>query len=115
MTGNQRYGRTNNNRRGRYGTKVMIGIGVDHFKDRVEKGEIVEVWVTVDPGLVLEQVQIEIWLDVLNVGNMTILQENVPLDKQVGKQNKYNKCLIWMKIRQYYKPHWWTQMKINWL
>ena len=73
------------------GIEVTIGIGVDHLKGRV--------------GQVLEQVQTEIELDVLNVGNMTILQENVQLDQQVGRQNKYNKCLIWMKIRQYCKPH----------
>ena len=57
------------------------------------------------PDQVLEQVQIEIELDVLNVGNVTILQENVQPDKQVGRQDKYNKCLIWTKIRQCYKPH----------
>ena len=53
----------------------------------------------VGPGQVLEQVQIEIELDVLNVGNMTTLQENVQLNKQVGRQSIYNKCSIWMKIR----------------
>ena len=31
----------------------------------------------------------------LNVGNTTTLQENVQPDKQVGRQNKYNKSLIW--------------------
>ena len=93
----------------------MIGIVVDHLKGRVEIGEIIEGWVTIGPGQVLEQVQIEIELDVLNVGNITTLQENVQLDKWVGRQNKYNKCLIWMKIRQYYKLHWWTQTKNNWL
>ena len=66
----------------------MIGIGVDHLKGRVGIGEIIEVWVTVGLGQVLEQVQIEIELAVLNVGNMTTLQENVQPDKQVGRQNK---------------------------
>ena len=97
------------------GIKVRIGIEIDHLKGTEEIGEIIEVWVTVGPGQVLEQVQIEIELDVSNAGNMTTLLENVQLDKWVGRQNKYNKCLIWMKIRQYYKPHWWTQMKNNWL
>ena len=41
----------------------MIGIGVDHLKGRVGIGEIIEVWVTVGPDQVLEQVQIEIELD----------------------------------------------------
>ena len=47
--------------------KAMIGKGVDHLKGRVEIWEIVEAWVTVDPGQVLEQVQTEIELDVSNV------------------------------------------------
>ena len=97
------------------GIKVTIGIGVDHLKGRVEIEEIIEAWVTVGQGQVLEQIEIEIELDVLNVGNTTTLQENVQLDKWVGRQNKCNKCLRWTKIRQYYKPHWWTQMKNNWL
>ena len=97
------------------GIEVTIGIEVDHMKGKVEIEETIETWVTVGPGQVLEQVQIEIELDVLNVGYMTTLLENIQPDKQVGRQNKYNKCLILTKIRQYYKPHWWRQTRNNWL
>ena len=98
------------------GIKVMTGIGVDHLKGRVEMGKNNrEMWVTVGSIQVLEQAQIEIELDILNVRNTTTLQENVQLDKWVGRQNKYNKCLTWTKIKQYYKHHWWIQMRINWL
>ena len=50
----------------------MIEIGVGHLKDRIEVGEMAEVCVTVGQDQVLEQVQIELELGVLNVGNMTI-------------------------------------------
>ena len=59
------------------GIEVMIGIGLDHMKGRIEIGEIIGVQAKVGPGQVLEQIQIGIGLDVLNVGNMIILQENV--------------------------------------
>ena len=42
MRGNQRYGRNNNKRMVVIGIKVMIGIGVNHLKGRVEIGEIVK-------------------------------------------------------------------------
>ena len=48
-------------------------IGIDHLRGRVEIGEIIEVQVTVGPGQVLEQVQTEIELGALNVGNTTTL------------------------------------------
>ena len=87
------------------GIGVRIGVGVDHIKDRIEIGEMVELQATVGLDQVLEPVQIEIELDVMSVGNMTTFHKNVQLDKQIGTQNKYSKCLIWMRIRQYYKPH----------
>ena len=85
--------------------KIMIEIGVGHMKDRTETEGTIEALVTADQGQVQGQLQIEIGLDALSVGNMIILQETVQLDKQVGKQNKYDKCSIWMKIRHYCKPH----------
>ena len=42
MRGNQRCGRNNDNRGVVIGIEVMIGIGVDYLKGRVEIGEIVE-------------------------------------------------------------------------
>ena len=53
----------------------------------------------VDQDLVQGQVQIEIGLDASSVGNTITSQGNVQLGKQVGKQNKYSKCSIWMRIR----------------
>ena len=72
---------------------ILIEIGVGHSKGRIGTGEIVEVQVTVGQGQVLEQAQIEIGFDVLSGENMTILPENVLLDKldnPVGKLNKYS-------------------------
>ena len=40
-----------------------------------------------------EQVQTEIGSDVLSVESMTILLGSVLLDKKIGRQNKYNRCL----------------------
>ena len=51
------------------GIGVMTEIEVDYMKGKVEIGETIEAWVTVGPGEVLEQVQMQIELDVLNVGN----------------------------------------------
>ena len=42
------------------GIKVMIGIGLDHMKGRIEIGEIIGVQATVGPGQVLKQIQIGI-------------------------------------------------------
>ena len=90
------------------GTRIMIEIGVGHMKDKTEIERIAEALVTEDQGQVPGQLQIEIGSDALSVGNMTTLQGTAQLGRQVGKENKFNKCLIWMKIRQSYKPHWWT-------
>ena len=73
------------------GINIMIEIGVGHLKDRIDVGEMTEVWVTVGQDQVLEQVQIEIELGVLNVGNMTILWGNVQQDKKIERQSRYNK------------------------
>ena len=73
----KRYGRNNNNnRRGSYKNQITIGIG--HMKDIIETEETIETQVIVDRDQVQEQVQIEIGLDVLNVGNMIILQGECP-------------------------------------
>ena len=53
--------------------KIRIGIGVGHMRDRLEIEEIAEVQATVDQDLVQRQVQIEIGLDALSVGNMITL------------------------------------------
>ena len=44
---------------------------------------------------------------VVETAKRVLMKEKIDkqLDKQVGRQNKYNKFLIWMKIRQHYKPH----------
>ena len=59
--------------------KPIIEEGVGHLKDRKEVGEITEVRVTVGPGQVLGQVQIETEFDALSAESMVILHENVQL------------------------------------
>ena len=85
--------------------KITIGIVVGHMRDRPEIEEIADVQAVVDQDLVQGQLQIEIGLDALSLGNTITSQGNVQLGKQVGKQNKYNKCSIWTKIRRYYRLH----------
>ena len=85
--------------------KIMMEIGEDHMKDSIEMEGTVEALVTVDQGQVQGWLQIEIGLDALNVENTTILQGTVWLYRQTGKQNRSSWCSIWMRIRQYYKPH----------
>ena len=58
------------------GISSIIGIGVDHLRDKVEIGEMTEVRVTVGLDQVLGQVQIEIGLDALSAESMIILHEN---------------------------------------
>ena len=70
--------------------KITIGVGVDHMNDKTEIEGIAEALVIVNQGQVQGQLQIEIGLDALSVGNMIILQETVQLAKQVGKKKKYN-------------------------
>ena len=89
------------------GNRIIIETGVGHTKDRTEIERMVEVLVTVDECQVQGWLQTEIGSYALSVENMTILQGTVQLDRQVGKQNKYSKHSIWMRIRQYYKLHWW--------
>ena len=74
--------------------KITIGIAVGHLKDRIEVGEMIEVWVTVGLGQALGQAQIETELGDSNVMSMTILQGNVQQGNRVGRQSKYNRCLI---------------------
>ena len=85
--------------------KPMTEIAVGHMKGRIEIEGMVEALVAVGQGQVQGWLQIEIGSDALNVGNVIISQGNVQQDKQIGKQNRSNKCSIWMRIRQYYKPH----------
>ena len=85
--------------------KITIGIGVGHTKDRIETEGMVEALVTVDQGQVQGQLQIGIGLNDLNAENMTILHGTVCLHRQIEKQNRSNRYSIWMRIKQYYKPH----------
>ena len=68
--GNQRYGRYNNYGKGGNGDQLIIEEEVGHLKDRIEGGEMTEVGVTVGPGQVLGQVQIETEFDALCVESM---------------------------------------------
>ena len=71
--------------------RFMIGIGVGHLTDRIEVGEMIEVWVIVGWDQVQEQVWIGTGLGVLNVGNMTILQGNF-CQKLGGNDNGIKDC-----------------------
>ena len=59
----------------------------------------------VGPGQGQEQVQTETGLDVLIVESMIISQGSVLLEQKIGRLNKYNRCLSWIMIKQYYKLH----------
>ena len=49
MRHTQRYGRQNNgNRKGNFGTRSMIEIGVGHMRDKIETEEMIESLVIVD-------------------------------------------------------------------
>ena len=85
--------------------KITIQMGVRDMKDRIKMEDMVEALVTVDKGQVQGWLQIEIGSDALNVENMAILQETVWLYWHTGKENRPRICSIWMRIRQYYKPH----------
>ena len=50
---------------------------------------------------VSELVLTEMELDALSVGNMIISLKTVQICKQKKNQNNYNKCIIWMKIKQH--------------
>ena len=58
------------------GISSIIGIGVDHLRDKVEIGEMTEVRVTAGLDQVLGQVQTEIGLDALSTESMIILHKN---------------------------------------
>ena len=65
-------------------TEAGTGLEKGHFPEIMAKIEI-EVQAIVDPGQDPEQVQIEIKLDVIIVGNAIILQGTVPL---LGKKRR---------------------------
>ena len=71
------------------GIGFMIGIGVGQLKDRIEVGEMTEVWVIVGQDQVLEQVWKETELRVLNVGNRTILWGNVQQEQESRETEQY--------------------------
>ena len=52
--------------------KIIIEEGVDHLKDRIEVGEVIEVRVAVDLDQVLGQVQIDTEFNALSVERMII-------------------------------------------
>ena len=58
------------------GISSIIGIGVDHLRDKVEIGEMTAVRVTAGLDQVLGLVQIEIALDALSAESMNILHKN---------------------------------------
>ena len=57
--------------------------------------------VVVGQDWVWEPILIEIKLDVLNVGNMIILQKTLQNQIKKKRQNKYSKYIISIKIRQH--------------
>ena len=65
----------------------------------------IEALVIVDQDQVQEQLQIGIGLEASNVQNTTTLQETVQQHRQIEKPNISNRCSIWMRIKQYCKPH----------
>ena len=81
---------------------ITIGIGVGHLKDRIEVGEMIEVQVTVGLCQALGQVQID-RVRCFKCREYDHFAGNVQQGKRVGRQSKYNICLIWMKTRQYYR------------
>ena len=54
---------------------------------------MIEVQVMVGLGQGQEHIQTETGLDVLSVESMIISQGSVLLEENIGRQNKYNKCL----------------------
>ena len=75
--------------------EIEVGLKIDDIQI-IPEGMIE---VVVGEDQVQEPVPIEIELDAINVGNMIILLRTVQLLKQKKKQNRYNKCIIWMKNR----------------
>ena len=78
--------------------EVEVGLGKDNIQ--VILAEMAEV-VVVGQDQVYEILLTEIELDAFSVGNMIISLKTVQLHKQKKNQNKYNKCIIWMKVRQH--------------
>ena len=80
----------------------MKEIEVELEKDSFQKivGEMTEA-VIVDLDQFQELVLIVIGSDVINVENMIIMQKTVQHQNWRRKQNKYNKCTLWMKNRHH--------------
>ena len=93
----------------------MTGIGVDHLKGRVEIGEIIAVWVTVGPGQVLDQVQIEIGIRCFECREYDHFARECPT-RQASRETEQIQWMFNMDEDQtILQPHWWTQIKRNWL
>ena len=78
--------------------EVEVGLGTDNIQ--VILTEIIR-GIVIDLDQVPELLLMEIELDALSVGNMIILLKTVQILKQKKNQNKYNKCIIWMKNKQH--------------
>ena len=77
--------------------EVGGGLGKDNIQ--VIPEGMTEVIVGLDHNQ--QPVPTETELDAINVGNMIMLLRTVQLQKQKKKQNKYNRCIIWMMNRQH--------------
>ena len=76
--------------------EVEVGLGTDNIQVILEEmTEVVVVGQDQTPELILTG------SDTLSVGNMIILLKTVPIYKEKKNQNKYNNCIIWMKIKQH--------------
>ena len=80
---------------------VEVGTGPDigHFPKIMAIIEL-EVQALVDPGQDPELVQKEIEYIVINVGNMIILHETIPLLESKGKLRNFKECSLWEMNRQ---------------
>ena len=78
--------------------EVEVGLGIDSIQ--VSLAEMIEA-VVVGLDHIKELVLIETDLDALSVRNMNILLKIVQICKHKKNQNKYNKCIMWMKIKQH--------------
>ena len=57
--------------------KIMIGIRVDHMKDRIETEGMIEALAIVDQDQIQEELQMGLELDASYVENMTTLQGTI--------------------------------------
>ena len=80
-------------------TEAGTGLVKGHFPEIIAITTL-ELQATADPGQDPELAQIGIEFIVISVGNMIILQENVPLLGKKRKLNSFNKCYSWEMNKQ---------------